>query len=301
MKITDRGNVRVAILLVNGFDRRGRWGQYNEAEAIDFPWVDLCLRQIERYSRGWDHQVLVFDNTHLESHRDLMRNHEHVKILPGRWFSSLGRIANRIPMSRIGRLTELTHPRALDYLANKISADFDYIVTLDTDSFPVRDDWLDVLIGACKDGAALAGVYRNEMASTIHPFIHVSGLCISRRDFLTLDVSFARKISQDVGQNITEEIQRLGHKIAPLERSNDVNFHFLVGGIYGDVIYHHGAGSRKAEFWTSTDLDADELISVALRDAAFQDLDHLIAILRGEVENDLGVRPTELIADETYG
>jgi hypothetical protein len=296
-----RQNTRIAILLVNGFDRRGRWGKYNEAEAIDFPWIDLCLRQIDQHSRGWNYDVLVFDNTHLKRHHELMRNHERVKVLPGRWFARLGRMANRIPDLRIGRLTELTHPRALDYLAGKVSADFDYIITLDTDSFPVRDDWLDVLIGACEEGATLAGVYRNEMASTIHPFIHVSGLCIRPRDFRALDASFARKMSQDVGQNITEELRRLGRRIAPLERSNDVNFHFLVGGIYGDVIYHHGAGSRKAEFWTSTDLDADELVSVALRDAAFEDLDHLLAILRGEVANDLGVRPIELTAGKTNG
>jgi hypothetical protein len=280
---------RIAILLVNGFDRRGQWGRFNEVEALDFPWIDLCLRQIDRYSKGWDYEVLVFDNTHLKRHQDLMMNHEHVRILPGKGYTRLGDFANRIPVSHLGRLTELAHPRALDYLVSRVSPDFDYIVTLDTDSFPVRDDWLGVLIGACEDGAALTGVYRDEMAPTIRPFIHVSGLCVRRRDLRALSVSFARRRSQDIGQNVTDELRRLGRKIAPLERSNQVNCHFLIGGIYGDVIYHHGAGSRKPEFWTSTDLDADERISIRLRDAAFQDIDHLIAVLRGEATNDLGL------------
>ena len=284
-----RSAPRVAILLVNGFDRRGQWGRYNETEALDYPWIDLCLRQIDRNSKGWDYEVFVFDNTHLKPHQKLMRQYQRVRILPGRWFSSLGRIANRIPGLRIGRLTELAHPRALDYLVNRVPTDFDYVVTLDTDSFPVREDWLDVLISACEDGAALAGVYRDEMAPTIRPFIHVSGLCVRRHDLRALNVSFARKRSQDIGQNITEEFQRLGRKITPLERSNDVDCHFLIGGIYGDVIYHHGAGSRKPEFWTSTDLNLDEQVSVKLRDAAFQDLDHLIKVLRGETTNDLGL------------
>lgn len=280
---------RIAILLVNGFDRRGQWGRYNEAEALDYPWIDLCLRQIERHSKRWDYEVLVFDNTHLKRHKDLMRQYERVRILPGEWFSRLGRIANRLPVLHFGRFTELAHPRALDYLVSKVSSNFDYIVTLDTDSFPVRDDWLDILVGACEDGAALTGVYRDEMAPTIRPFIHVSGLCVRRHDLRALSVSFARKRSQDIGQNITEEFRRLGRKIVPLERSNQVDCHFLIGGIYGDVVYHHGAGSRKPEFWTSTDLDADEQVSVKLRDAAFQDIDHLIAVLRGEATNDLGL------------
>jgi hypothetical protein len=199
-------------------------------------------------------------------------------------------MANRIPVWHIGRLFERSHPKALDYLVSKVSAGVDYLVTLDTDSFPVRDDWLDVLVSNCETGAALTGVYRNEMVPTIHPFVHVSGLCVRQRDFRALDVSFGRRMGQDVGQNISDEFSRLGRTIAPLKRSNKVNYHFLIGGIYGDVIYHHGAGSRRAQFWTSADLDADALVSATLRDAAFQDIDHLIAVLRGQAANDLGVR-----------
>jgi hypothetical protein len=217
--------------------------------------------------------------------------------MPGSWFSLLGRIVNRIPIRHSNRLVELSHPRALDHLARKVSADFDYIVTLDTDSFPVRNDWLDVLVSACERGAAVAGVYRNEMAPIVHPFIHVSGFCVRRHDLRALDVSFGRKLqlddghNQDVGQKITYEFMRMGREIAPLERSNEVNYHVVIGGIYGDVIYHHGAGSRRATFRTTQDGDTNAQISNTLRDAAFQDLDHLIAVLRGQAEDDLGLEP----------
>jgi hypothetical protein len=190
----------------------------------------------------------------------------------------------------------LAHPRALDYLARKVAASFDYIVTLDTDSFPVRNDWLDVLVSACESGAAVAGVYRNEMAPKVHPFIHVSGFCVRRDDLRALGVSFGRKLqldsgyNQDVGQKITYEFIRQGREIAPLERSNEVNYHPIVGGVYGDVIYHHGAGSREAWFWTAGNLADNTKVSAALRTAAFQDVDHLIEVLRGEVPGDLGVK-----------
>jgi len=290
---TEGRRPRVAILVVNGFRRRGRWGKHNLAQASKYPWIELCLRQVERHSRGWDYQVLVYDNSHLSSHRALMRAHERVRVRPARWVAALGRLANRLPIPHFARLLERSHPAALDHLARKVPSDFDYIVTLDNDSFPVRDDWLEVLVRECEQGAAVAGVYRDEMAPEITPFIHVSGLCIRPGELRALGVSFGRgarpeiEHDQDVGQRITYELTRRGRAIAPLRRSNALNFHFLLGGLYGDVIYHHGAGSRKGKFWTSTDRADDDRVNAALREAAFADLDHLIAVLRGDVENDL--------------
>lgn len=288
---------RVAILIVNGYARRGRWARQNRSQALRYPWIDVCLRQIERCSQGWDYEVFVFDNSHLRQHRRIMRRHQHVRVLPGAWIAALGRVANRLPVRRVGRLLERSHPTALDYLANRVPENFEYVVTLDNDSFPVREDWLEILISACENGAAVSGVYRSEMAPAIHPFIHVSGFCVRRRDLHDLGVSFGRELrqdegyNQDVGQKITYEFTRLGRTIAPLERSNTVNYHFLIGGIYGDVIYHHGAGSRRASFWTSSDRDADERISATLRDTVFSDLDHLIEVLRGQATDDLGLKP----------
>lgn len=257
----------------------------------------MCLDQIERHSQGWNYQVFVFDNSHLRAHRALMQEHARVQVLPVAWVAAIGRVANRLPFPHFARVLERSHPSALDYLAHKVARDFDYIVTLDNDSFPVRDDWLDVLIGECERGAALSGVYRNEMAPAIAPFIHVSGLCVRPADLLALNVSFGEDAqpeiehNQDVGQRITYELTKRGRAIAPLERSNAVNVHFLMGALYGDVIYHHGAGSRKGKFWTSTDRDTDDRVNAALRGAAFKDLDHLLAVLRGQVENDLGLEP----------
>jgi hypothetical protein len=291
---TSRPRPRVAILIVNGFRRRGLWARQNLAQALEYPWIELCLRQVERHSHGWDYEVFVYDNSHLVPHRELMRTYEHVTVLPAEWFAALARLADRIPAQRLSRLFERSHPGALDYLARKVSSDFDYIVTLDNDSFPVRDDWLEVLVSECEKGAAVAGVYRDEMAPAIQPFVHVSGLCVRSRDLRALDVSFGRgatpeiEHNQDVGQKITYEFSQRGRTIGPLERSNRVNYHFLMGGIYGDVIYHHGAGSRRAIFWTSTDRDTDEHVHTTLRNAAFSDLDHLLAVLRGQATNDLG-------------
>jgi len=125
----------------------------------------------------------------------------------------------------------------------------------------------------------------------------VSGLCIRPRDLRALNVSFGRDArpeiehNQDVGQRITYQLTRQDREIAPLRRSNALNYHFLIGGIYGDVIYHHGAGSRRGKFWTSTDRENDDRVNAALRQAAFEDLDRLIAVLRGQARNELDIEP----------
>jgi len=287
----------VAILIVDGFRRRGRWGQHNLQQALAYPWIELCLRQIERHTHGWDYRVFVYDNTHLASHRRAMRRHERVRVLPGEPVATLGRLAARVPGGQLARAFERTHPGALDHLARGVASGFDYLVTLDNDSFPVREDWLATLVDACRAGAAVSGVYRDEMAPEIAPFVHVSGLCARTSELLELGVSFGRHASpehehnQDVGQRITFEFAQRGREIAPLRRSNAVNYHFLLGGLYGDVIYHHGAGSRKGKFWTSVDRSEDDRVNAALRAAAFDDLDRLLAVLRGQAPNHLEIEP----------
>jgi hypothetical protein len=294
---------RIAILIVNGFARRGPRGSQRAAEALQYPWIELCLRQIARHSSGWDYEVLVFDNSHFKQHRRSIRQFDRVRLLPAGWVAVLGRMANRLPGPYVGRLFERRHPLALDYLAAKVGEEFDYIVTLDNDSFPVSDGWLDALVSGCERGAAVCGVYRDEMAPEVHPFVHVSGLCVGRDDFHALGVSFGRDLenagernhqatdeyNQDVGQKITYEFIRAGRTIAPLERSNRVNFHFLMGGVYGGVIYHQGAGSRRASFWKPSDGEHDARVAARLRDAAFTDVEHLVRVLRGEASNDLGL------------
>lgn len=56
----------VAILMVNGFDRRGRWGPFNEEEARSFSWADLALTQVDKLSKfGPSYEVILWDNTGL--------------------------------------------------------------------------------------------------------------------------------------------------------------------------------------------------------------------------------------------
>lgn len=261
---------RTAILIINGLDRRGRYGApLSETDARERDWIGLCLDQIERHSGFADHEVMVFDNIELPEQQERILAHRRVRLFPA-----------------AGR--ELEHAQGLDFLVEQTSPEIEYLITLDTDSFPVRDGWLEYLTGKLDEGFAVAGVWRDEMAAVLPPYIHPSCLAIRRSDLLSLDVSFSRGVERDVGANITHNFLKSGRDIWRLRRSNVRHLHFLLGGIYGDLIYHQGSGSRSPKFWMESDEVEDERVRAALQQLAFDDIDRLLAILRGEMDDVAG-------------
>ena len=276
---------RTAILVVNGFDRHSA-SSFDVEEARRFPWIRLFLERLERHTPPDAYDLLVWDNAHFPEQRELLDANPRASV-----FSAPG-----------GQ--DVRHGRALDRLLKEVPGDTEYVVTLDTDSFPIRDGWLENVLGRLKGGASLAGVWRDEMAPEIRPYVHPSCLAARRETLVGLGINFAREDGQDVGQNITEAVLGAGGTISRLRRSNSRNFHFLLAGVYGDLVYHHGAGSRRAAFWTSEDPQVHEDARIALRDAAFHDLDRLVGLLTGnapiEAADELGLgAPAQGPADRT--
>ena len=253
----------VAILIVNGFDRHSK-DPFDVEEALTYPWIDLCLRQVQRYS-GSPAEILVWDNSYLPEHRAIMAQYDNVTVYDN------------------PDQTDVRHGAALDRLVELAPATAEWVITLDTDAFPIRDGWIDELLAPLETGAALAGVWRDEMQTQITPYVHPSCLAVRRETLTSLGVPFRRASGQDVGQNISLSLAREGHRFGRLTRTNVRNPHFVMAGIYGDLIYHHGAGSRKAAFWTSEEQQADERARVILRDALFGDCDSLVQYLRGGI------------------
>nr|BAP91649.1 glycosyl transferase family 2 [Phormidium sp. KS] len=275
---------KTGILIVNGFDRWGIWGKFNQQEAVSYPWIDVCLRQVERHSKHSNYEIYLYDNSRLEELYKIIKSYPNIRTFPSRvLLNFLGRFEKRFP-AQINTIfaklnIEKWHPKALNFLVKKLNKDIKYLICLDSDAFPIRDGWIETLIEHLENGASIVGVYRNEMAPKITPFIHVSCLCMRKKDFLDNKFSFEQGGGQDVGQIVTLELLKNHKKVIGLPRSNTKNLHFLIGGVYGNLIYHHGAGSRKAKFHTSADLKDDEQIRVDLRNAVFQDLDAFIGEL----------------------
>ena len=270
---------RVAVLVVNGFSPRTPEAT---ADAIRYPWIALCLRELTRRSGGADYSVHVWDNTGLPEHRRFMEATERVTVWPAADNGS-----DPIP-----------HRVALDRLVACVGDDVDYLVLLDTDAIPVADDWLGTLVAKLEQGAAIVGVWRDEMASELSPFVHVSCLAIRRDELLSLDLPFAESEGEP-GQALTHELVRRDRPVMAMRRTNARNAHFLLGGIYADTVYHHGAGSRPAWFYASPDQWSDERMRRTLRDAAFSDFDHLVSVLRGQTPNDIWIETSDPDAAST--
>ena len=286
----------VAILIVNGFDRRNLWGTHEAEQAVAYPWIDVCLSQIERHSDPDEYDVYVYDNSRLGSHRRIMGAHG-ARVYPGRTAYALSRLADFVDEKYANARVELRNPAALDYLVDKLSDKYEYFITMDSDAFPVRDGWLGFLTGLLNGGASIAGVYRDEMSEAITPFVHISGLCMRLAEFKDARFSFRRQ-ARDAGQSISLSLYERGKVVAALPRSNKVDEHFLMGGVYGNVIYHHGAGSRHAKFWTSREEDPEEEVRRSLRDEVFADLDTVVGRLVGAPYHDLPPAQARLLGTD---
>ena len=149
-----------------------------------------------------------------------------------------------------------SHAVKLNLLADVICAasrrDDDLIIFLDGDAFPVGE--LEPLINQALATTKLLAIQRleNNGDSQPHP-------C-----FCATTVGFWRKIKgdwkegyrwknkngqdvTDVGGNLLKQLTLRHIEWTPILRSNQTDLHPLFFGIYGDVIYHHGAGFRKGE------------------------------------------------------
>jgi hypothetical protein len=144
-----------------------------------------------------------------------------------------------------------THPDKLNELAKEISvhaeAD-DVLMFLDGDAFPVRplDGWMEELLSP----HPLAAVRRDENAGDVQPH---PCFCVTTVGFWN-DVGgdwrpgtwlTAEGVeAQDVGGRLLSILDERSIGWRPILRSNAVNLHPVLYGIYEHHVYHHGAGFR---------------------------------------------------------
>jgi hypothetical protein len=161
-----------------------------------------------------------------------------------------------------GDIGSREHGAYLDaLLAAAAGTDATHFATFDLDSFPIVDDWLGRITALLPPGGGVAAVLRRENGDVCLP--HPSGTVLTRAFVEAHAVSFSpdtdgspefRRFLRESGQRADTGI-RIAHTLwgeslpwARLLRSNAVDVHPVIAGIYGDVFFHLGAGSRMALF-----------------------------------------------------
>jgi hypothetical protein len=164
---------------------------------------------------------------------------------------------------------------------------YENYLILDSDAFPVRPDWLNFLLQRMGSYKYAAPIRFENLDTFPHPCaFFIKGEAI--HDPLDFTPTFHYR------NLLGERIFELGtgvntQHLFPLLRSNQYNPHPILAGLYYDLFYHHGAGSRKvylrsfmSGYYSHLAVadDAEDKIFCALN----RDPDQFIARLRGADE-----------------
>jgi glycosyltransferase involved in cell wall biosynthesis len=143
--------------------------------------------------------------------------------------------------------TNVGHGPGIELARREIRSPF--IVTLDSDAFPLSDDWLPRLRGKLSDRVRVVGIRHHR------DYIHPSCLMIARKTLEEFNLSFLNEKDQpsqfDVAERISCEVKRRGYEIAGLERTGSlrrgsVSEPVYLGSEYENLVYHQWYTTRAA-------------------------------------------------------
>ncbi len=214
----------IAILIVNG----GQNPKHGN-------WLQIGIEQIIRHTKRNDFHIYIWNNNVADPFvNELADRYRTVTVIQAD------------PQEKFVHL----HAEPLQRLYEKVRAEgANYIVAMDSDAFPIIDGWLTTLVNGLNDSVKISGVWRDEMAPVIQSYIHASCLCttvhfIEGHGFRFDDIVQKPDQTVDTLSNFTHNLDE-SESVLPLCRTNMNNVHEIISGIYGDMIYHHGAGSRR--------------------------------------------------------
>jgi len=250
----------------------GNTPHYSAAVARKYPWPMLQMAQIRRHTeRGYT--VFVYGNRLCQEHEDYFRQCKEVV-----YFSS-----NDV---QHGAFVDDVWP-IRNWLTRQAVKKFKWILHLDSDAFPIADDWLPRYASLISRRQPVVAVERTfPDGDGWHRSADRCFLMFSRAGFRAHAFDFTKMGVADAGAAISQHLEEQGLAWHPLPRTNRVNFHKIAAGVYDDRVYHHGAGSRSPIFegWRDgvTASQHDRLMQPILLDWLFEQPDAFLNQLRGK-------------------
>lgn len=229
--------------------------------------LDLQLDYLTRTLQGYDYTIYAGANRLAADLRQKLESTPRVRVVRLPWYDGVDNVEHAFYLDRL--------------LWSAVEDGCTHLAAIDSDSFPIFPGWPYVLLGRMGPTIRLAAVLRSENLDSHlpHPcgYFMQSSFLTDRQPKLFPDEkergaeafsSFLRQTGQrvDTGIGYGYVLWRSGEPWLRLLRSNRVNLHFLLAGIYGDIFFHLGASSRHPAFY------ADYVYRRSLR---------LAAVLRG--------------------
>lgn len=166
-------------------------------------------------------QVIVVDNGSRDDSREVLAHYPRVRSL-------------LLPIN-------LGHSMALDI--GFLCAKTEYVVALDVDAFPLRDDWLEQLIAPLSSGKQIAGARMNRQ------YVHPCCLAMRTARFVEQRHSFRSRYRPRAGGR--DAFGDVGEEMSARERDKLYFFDPTsqrgpgdIGTVFGDLVYHNFYATR---------------------------------------------------------
>ena len=201
-------------------------------------WLDLQLSFLKATTQDFDHVAILYSE--VESDYFSSRT-ETIRITP--FTSDVSSVAHEIGLKFITRLFQSRR---------KV---YDHFLILDSDAFPIRDNWQSILLNKMEHHSVAMPVRTEDLETRPHASI------LFAKDDILDDLNFKVGVSgNDLIGNVETDIlagrfQSRRDDVFTLIRSNQFNIHPVLFGIYYDCFYHHGCGSgrpynlRSIDYW----------------------------------------------------
>ena len=197
----------------------------------DDRWIDIQLRYLERHTNKPYRVYASLDGIDARYRSRFHYAADHTEFVADH---STG---TRIDKKLNALATEMTRQAATD----------DPLVIMHGDAFPISD-WVGALRRMLAE-SPLAAIRRDE---NLEPIPHWCFCATTAGFWAEIDGDWSRGPTwefngdhiTDTGATLWEILESRGIAWHPILRTNKVNLHPVWFGIYGDIIYHHGAGFR---------------------------------------------------------
>lgn len=208
--------------------------------ALQRSWFDLQLRFLAATTHNYDHVTVLYNETDSD------------------YFSEKSEVFRVNPFTSDDN--SKSHLFGLNYLINIFLSRrhcYKKFLILDSDAFPIRTDWQDLLSKNMQDRLVAIPIRTEDLETRIHAsIVYLKNEAIDGLEF-KIQTSGLDLIGDPECDIVAGKFEEDRHGVFTMVRSNKYNIHPVLCGVYYDCFYHHCFGSgrkyniRAKDYWSN--------------------------------------------------